>query len=143
MMERLQRKFARYIFRRVYGYYPFLYPSLFVIGMVGMETLEVRRAVHTVVHYLRLLRGGVDNPAALSGVGLWAPARGGRPRRAACARPPALAPVVEVTTIRGQNAPTVRAIRHINNFLERCQDADIHHTTLPSLIRLCKVVLSS
>ncbi|CAG9134629.1 unnamed protein product [Plutella xylostella] len=98
MMERLQRKFARYLFRRVYGYYPFLYPSLFVIGMVGMETLEVRRAVHTVVHYLRLLRGGVDNPAALSGVGLWAPTRGGRPRRAACARPPALAPVVEVTT---------------------------------------------
>ncbi|CAG9118437.1 unnamed protein product [Plutella xylostella] len=98
MMERLQRKFARYLFRRVYGYYPFLYPSLFVIGMVGMETLAVRRAVHTVVHYLRLLRGGVDNPAALSGVGLWAPTRGGRPRRAACARPPALAPVVGVTT---------------------------------------------
>ncbi|CAG9121527.1 unnamed protein product [Plutella xylostella] len=67
--------------------------------MVGMETLEVRRAVHTVVHYLRLLRGGVDNPAALSGVGLWAPTRGGSPRRAACARPPALAPVVEVTTV--------------------------------------------
>ncbi|CAG9120289.1 unnamed protein product [Plutella xylostella] len=74
-------------------------------SMVGMETLEVRRAVHTVVHYLRLLRGGVDNPAALSGVGLWAPARGGRPRRATCARPPALAPVVEVTTIRFFGAP--------------------------------------
>ncbi|XP_048004850.1 uncharacterized protein LOC125240797 [Leguminivora glycinivorella] len=43
MMEKIQKKFARYLYKRLYGRYPFLYPSLFVAGMVGLETLELRR----------------------------------------------------------------------------------------------------
>ena len=47
MVEILQRKFARWLYKKRCGYYPYLYPSLFVSGMVDMETLKFRRNVLT------------------------------------------------------------------------------------------------
>lgn len=35
----VQRKFARFISKSAYGYYPFLYPWMFVSDIVGLDTL--------------------------------------------------------------------------------------------------------
>ncbi|CAF4921640.1 unnamed protein product [Pieris macdunnoughi] len=46
MLERIQNKFTRFLYLRLYGVYPFyplMYPTLFVIGMVGYNKLETRR----------------------------------------------------------------------------------------------------
>ncbi|KAJ8723658.1 hypothetical protein PYW07_007638 [Mythimna separata] len=46
MMERVQNKFVRYLYLRLYGVYPFyplMYPTLFILGMVGYHELRVRR----------------------------------------------------------------------------------------------------
>ncbi|CAG4958615.1 unnamed protein product [Colias eurytheme] len=65
LLERVQRKFARYLYLKLYGYYPYMYPSLFVIGMVGLNTLELRRKLALLIHYYLLLNNRVDNPVAL------------------------------------------------------------------------------
>lgn len=43
ILELVQRKFARYLYKRQYGCYPYIYLSLFVYGKVGLETLCLRR----------------------------------------------------------------------------------------------------
>lgn len=75
MLERVQKKFGRYLYKRLYGYYPFLYPSLFVGGMVGLYTLELRRKCALVIHYFLILQGKIDNPSALAQCSLYVPDR--------------------------------------------------------------------
>ncbi|KAF9411861.1 hypothetical protein HW555_009466 [Spodoptera exigua] len=58
-----------------YGYYPYLYPSSFVAGMVDLETLKFRRVVQTIVHYLSIVHHKVDNPIVLGMVRLLVPKR--------------------------------------------------------------------
>lgn len=128
LIERIQRKFARYLYKRRYQYYPFLYPSLFVSGMVGFETLELRRVLKTLVHYCLLLRHKVDNPCVLEKLGLFAPNRytsvvGRRARRARNLF--ALPAGNRTYTVHACNAPTTRAIVMLNEFLSQIQDADV------------------
>ncbi|KAI5631895.1 reverse transcriptase (RNA-dependent DNA polymerase) domain-containing protein [Phthorimaea operculella] len=75
MIEQVQKKFARYLYKRLYGFYPFLYPSLFVGGMVGIHTLELRRGCALSLHYYLLLNGDIDNPDTLSRCNLYTPER--------------------------------------------------------------------
>lgn len=129
IIERIQKKFARFIFKRMYGYYPYLYPSLFVGGMVGLDTLELRRKLLLLVHYHRLLTNKVDNPTTLERVGLaGVPSRflvggegvvGPRRRRKLFALPPG------VRTRRAAAAPTARAVTLLNSLLTQHMDLDI------------------
>ncbi|KAL0831015.1 hypothetical protein ABMA28_001901 [Loxostege sticticalis] len=110
MLEKIQRKFARWLYKKLYGYYP-IYPSLFVSGMVGVDTLKFRRAMLLIVHYLSVLHGRIDDPGILAefrisvptvswdSAGLVAPRR--RPRLLAL-------PVAR--TQRGRHAPTNHAL---------------------------------
>ncbi|KAF9406691.1 hypothetical protein HW555_013023 [Spodoptera exigua] len=75
MLERVQRKFARWLYKKRYGYYPYLYPSSFVAGMVDLETLKFRRVVQTILHYLSIVHHKVDNPIVLGMVRLLVPKR--------------------------------------------------------------------
>lgn len=132
LLERVQRKFARYLYKKQYGYYPFLYPSLFVAGMVGLETLHFRRKFHLAVHYSLLLRGQIDNPVALEGIRLFVPEqyrRAGRRRRPLFAEPAAAG----LRTCRASNAPGVRASALLNE-LELRQDADVFADSWQSLV---------
>ncbi|XP_028042557.1 keratin-associated protein 10-5-like, partial [Bombyx mandarina] len=62
-----------FLFKKMYGYYPFLYPSLYVTGMVGLDTLELRRKMILMVHYYQLLHNKIDNSTALESVSLYVP----------------------------------------------------------------------
>lgn len=129
LIEKTQRKFARYLYKRKYGYYPLLFPSLFVSGMVGLDTLELRRKIQAVVQYAFLLRGKVDNPGTLSSVGLFVPdkyLRTGRRRHHLFALP-------VHRTCRAGNAPTRRALSLINCLVSEVQDADIFYDSISQL----------
>ncbi|XP_047990755.1 uncharacterized protein LOC125229860 [Leguminivora glycinivorella] len=73
MIEKIQRKFARFLYKRKFGFYPYLYPSLFVSGMVGLDTLELRRKMLLLGHFYKLLCNQVSNPTALARIGLSVP----------------------------------------------------------------------
>lgn len=128
MVEKIQRKFCRYVYKRTYGYYPFLYPSLFVSGMVGFDTLQLRRKLMHILHYYLLLGNKIDNPSVREHIHLFVPQqymRGiGRRQHQLLACPP-------TWHIRqANNSPTARAIALINHYLDSSPDADIFVDTL-------------
>nr|XP_026496136.1 uncharacterized protein LOC113400701 [Vanessa tameamea] len=68
MLERVQNKFTRHLYWRLYGVYPLyplMYPTLFVLGMVGYNQLKVRREFALIVYLIKLLRGKEHNPGVL------------------------------------------------------------------------------
>ncbi|XP_030032976.2 uncharacterized protein LOC115449339 [Manduca sexta] len=65
MLERVQNKFARHLYMKLYGVYPvypLMYPTLFVLGMVGYNELRVRREFALALYLVKLLRGVEHNP---------------------------------------------------------------------------------
>jgi hypothetical protein len=127
MVEKIQRKFARWLYKRQYGYYPYLYPSLFVSGMLGLETLKLRRVMQLMMHYLSVLRNKIDDSVILSQVGLMAPRRlewdlGGvvAPRRW-----PRLLRRPQTRTKYAANAPTNRALCLLGDMLAHDYEIDI------------------
>lgn len=65
MIEKVQKAFLRYLYRRVHGYYPFLYPTKFLLGMLGMCSLEVRRQKDQMIFAIKVLRGHTQCPELL------------------------------------------------------------------------------
>lgn len=145
MLERIQRKFARYVFKRMYGYYPYLYPSLFVTGMIGRDTLELRRKLLLLKHYYLLLNNKVNNPSALERIGFLVPRRhmgGSRgsigPRR----RMRLFTSTSAVRTRRAANAPTPRALSLLNDLLTHFPDIDVHSDSLGLFLKCVVAFLS-
>lgn len=112
MLERIQNKFVRAIYLKMYGVYPFyplMYPTLFVLGMVGYTQLEVRRELALATYVMQLLRGTQCNPGVLRMVSLNVPDRMvGRRRRAG------LLAVPRARTNLLRDAPLTRALRVLN-----------------------------
>lgn len=75
-LEKVQRKFLRYLYLKEYGYYPFLFPSAFILGALGYVSLSTRRSVYVIKHFWKLLKGIVDNPSVLEQLQMWAPEGG-------------------------------------------------------------------
>lgn len=78
MLERIQNKFVRFMYLRMYGIYPgypILYPTLFVLGMVGYFKIEARRDVAVATYLFKVLRGKIHNPKVLELVELCVPDR--------------------------------------------------------------------
>lgn len=76
MIEKLQNKFIRFLYMKLYGVYPgypLLYPTLFILGMTGYNKLEVRRDFTIVCYLFKVLRGKESNPVILEQVGLRVP----------------------------------------------------------------------
>ncbi|KAG6444118.1 hypothetical protein O3G_MSEX003195 [Manduca sexta] len=146
-IERIQKKFARYLYKRMYGYYPYLYPSMFITGMVGLNTLEYRRKLLLLVHYYHLLINKVDNPTTLEQVGLACiPARflvgaesADGPRR--CRR--MFAAPRGVRTHRGAAAPTARAVALLNAMHAQHADLDLFHDKPRHIYNVIKLFLDS
>lgn len=138
MVERLQRKFARYIYKRMYGYYPYLFPSLFVSGMIGIDTLEMRRKLQLAMHYCLILRNKVNNPVILNSMTLYVPDNyvvcGRRRHRL-------FAPVTPRTK-HASNAPTLRALTLLNAFVHDVQHIDIFNDSLCCMFNSLIVYLS-
>lgn len=62
LLEKVQKAFLRYLYKRLFGYYPFMYPTKFLLGTLGYNSLEVRRHKDQLVTMLKILRGTIDAP---------------------------------------------------------------------------------
>lgn len=139
MIERIQNKFTRFVYLKLYGVYPgypLLYPTLFVLGMVGYYKLEVRREVALATYLFKVLRGKTHNPALLEELRLCVPDeyvwRRRRPRLLVvpCARTNLL-----------QKAPLTRALHTLNTIADRM---DLFTCTLNEFTRVTyEVVVKS
>lgn len=116
MLERVQNKFVRYIYKQKYGVYPFFpnkYPTLFILGMVGYNELRVRRELALVTYVFKVLRGKVYNMEILRRIGLCVPDKYVWRRR-----PPPLLAVPHGRTRLVNQAPLTRALRTLNIITE-------------------------
>jgi hypothetical protein len=64
-IERIQKRFLRYLYLKQYGYYPWLYPSAFLLGALGFNSLESRRNMLLGRHFFKLLNGIIHNRQVL------------------------------------------------------------------------------
>ncbi|XP_069365629.1 uncharacterized protein [Maniola hyperantus] len=137
MLERIQNKFLRFMYLKLYGVYPgypLLYPTLFVMGMVGYSTLELRREVSLAAYIFKVLRGKVHNPAVLKELRFCVPNDSGSRRR----RPPLLAQPRARTCLL-QRAPLTRATCTLNSVAEHI---DLFSCSLGEFIRATTLLLS-
>lgn len=127
MIERIQRKFARWLYKKCHGYYPYLYPSQFVLGMVEIETLKARRVMATISHYLSILRGRLDCQEIVERVGLLVPRclQCDETGMVAPRRKPRLIKTPATRTQRASFAPTNNALRLIGDIMIRHDDLDL------------------
>jgi hypothetical protein len=79
-IEKVQKRFARHYYRALYGYFPYLYPSLFVNGCLDMSTLQKRRDEYLCRHFYKLLRNVIHNPDILQLLQFYVPDRYERSR---------------------------------------------------------------
>ena len=126
MLEKVQRRFLRYLYLKEFGYYPFLFPSDFVLGSTGYNSLSSRRNVYVAKHFWKLLRGVVDNPTMLAQLSLWAP-EGGHALRSR----PLLMPV-KARTGALANSPLAIAVKLLNTVH---QDVDLFSATYEEFVR--------
>lgn len=112
MLERIQNKFIRFMYLKLYGVYPgypLLYPTLFCLGMVGYYKLEVRREVALATYIFKVLRGSIQHSGILSEIGFSLP-DGYMERR----RRPRLLVVPCARTNLLERAPLTRALCTLN-----------------------------
>ncbi|KAF9809398.1 hypothetical protein SFRURICE_003495 [Spodoptera frugiperda] len=107
--------------------YPLLYPTLFVLGMVGYYKLEVRREVALASYLFKMLRGKTHNPALLEELRLCVPDEYVWRRR----RPRLLVVPCAHTNLL-QKAPLTRALRTLNTIADRM---DLFSCTLNEFTR--------
>ena len=80
MLEKVQKRFLRWLYFFRYGYYPYLYPSKFIMGCLGFYSLEHRRDTYYARHFFKLMNGIISNPTILSELNLFFPQAFGRSR---------------------------------------------------------------
>ncbi|CAG9112866.1 unnamed protein product [Plutella xylostella] len=130
MLERIQNKFLRFIYFKLYGVYPgypLLYPSLFVTVMVGYTTLAARRDLALATTVFKVLRGWLINPAVLENISLVVPSEDTRGLRRRAGR---LLSIPPARTNLLAKAPLTRALRLLNKVNE---SVDLYNCSLASL----------
>lgn len=131
MLERVQKSFIRFLFHKLYGYYPRMYPTLYILGMVNYTSLEVRRDVYLLKYFLRVLTGRVSNPSLLACISLRVPPVPTiplRPRRRALLAVPA------ARTRALSHSPLHRALSLLNDILDSDSHLDIFHSSESSFL---------
>lgn len=143
MVEKIQKKFARYLYSKCFGYYPYLYPSLFVSGMLGLDTLELRRKLLLMDHYYGIINNRINNSSVLERMGLHVPTWRGSPE---LELPPRrrrrLFAWLRARTRQADNAPTPRALAVLNAMAVEGYDIDIFADSVGGFRRKCSHILN-
>lgn len=130
-LEKVQKSFVRFLYHKMYGRYPYLYPTLFVLGMVDYTSLEFRRHMYLVKYFLKLIRGLTINPELLALVPLRVPRTSGMQLRA---RQRGLLAVPPARTRALSSSPLHLALTLINNILNSDSSLDVFFTPESKLL---------
>ncbi|CAF4878048.1 unnamed protein product [Pieris macdunnoughi] len=135
MLVRIQNKFTRYLYKRLYGVYPLyplMYPTLFVLGMVGYDQLRLRRELALSVYVFKILTGRVHNLDIMEKLSLRVPSRNLRRKSQLLDVPRAHSNLVS-------EAPLTRAIIIINR---TSVEVDLFVCTLAEFTRVASYIIS-
>lgn len=72
-VEKIQKKFLRYLYMREFGFYPWLFPTAFISGMLGICSLSSRRDVALLVMAYKIINGLILIPDILAEIGFYVP----------------------------------------------------------------------
>lgn len=123
LLEKVQKAFLRFLYKKIFGFYPYLYPTKYLLGSLGYNSLEVRRNYQLLVMACRALRGESDCPEVVSGlVRLFVP---DVPRMALRPRQRDLLAVPPARTVSRRNSPLPRALSLLNALLASTPECDL------------------
>lgn len=123
LLEKVQKVFLRFLYKKVFGFYPYLYPTKYLLGSLGYNSLEVRRNYQLVVMACRALRGDLDCPEIVERlVRLFVP---DIPRIALRPRRRDLLAVPSARTVSCRNSPLLRALAQLNALLASTPECDL------------------
>lgn len=132
LLEKVQKAFLRYLYKRIAGYYPFMYPTKFLLGHLGYNSLETRRAYDQIGTAFKIFRNTIDAPDLSDRLlRLYVPnsfLRGRRHR---------LLAVPSSRTVARANSPLPRTLTVINKLLAAYPDCDIFADEWKDLKLLC------
>lgn len=114
LIEKVQKRFLRFLYKKMFGYYPFMYPTKFLQGTLAINSLETRRLYFQILTVVDILGGRLNSPELLGEASrLSVPEQRIRFRSGAV---PLFAPAPARTAAR-QQSPMFRAQRHLNGML--------------------------
>lgn len=126
MLEKVQKVFLRSLYKKLYGYYPFMFPTKFLLGQLGYNSLEVRRMLDQLTLGFKVVRGSVDS-LVLHGLlctlsvpdksTTLPPKRRGRPTK--------LFHLGTSRTVARAQSPLIRVLHHFNALLAANPECDI------------------
>ncbi|KAF9819521.1 hypothetical protein SFRURICE_003614 [Spodoptera frugiperda] len=62
MLEKVQKRFLRFLYKCSLGYYPYMYPTKYLVGCLGFNMLDTRRNFNQLHIALKIYRGIIDAP---------------------------------------------------------------------------------
>lgn len=135
LLEKVQKAFLRFLYKKCYGYYPFLYPSKFLLGSLGMNSLEVRRNFFLMISVCGLIRGRIDCPELVSRVlRLHVPTV---PKNHLRQRARRLMAIPASRTVSHGSSPLVRALEWLNVLLASAPECDLFASGWMTIRREC------
>ncbi|XP_022827048.1 uncharacterized protein LOC111356795 [Spodoptera litura] len=135
MLEKVQKAFLRFLYRKRFGYYPFLYPTKFLLGMLRFNSLEVRRNYSLMTMSCKTLRGESDCPEIVGQV-----VRLSVPRLLTHQLRPRQHPLLavpEARTVAHANSPLVRVLTMLNSLLMSAPECDLFAMRWIDVCREC------
>lgn len=134
MLEKVQKRFLRFLYKKCYGYHPFMYPTKFLQGTLGFNSLETRRLNDQLLTLCRILRSITDCPSLLTEASrLCVPQNRARfrPGRVRLFEP------LRARTLHRQQSPISRAQRNLNALIISHPQFDVFADGWKMIERLC------
>ena len=138
MVEQIQKRFLRYLYKNNYSYYPFLYPTRFLEGCLGYDSVELRRSLALAKFAINIIKNATDCTYLVSNiVRLCVPDGYMRVRRHN------LLSVPTSRTNLYRNSPVARALRLLSSLLADAPHCDLFADKIESLMNECKKYLEN
>lgn len=140
MLEKVQKTFLRFLFKKLYHYYPYMYPTNYLLGTLGFNSLEVRRGFNQLTVAFKTLRGQIDCPelhnrfCRLNVPGNYLGRR--CQRHKLFARPPC-------HTVARAQSPICRTLEVLNALLMEYPECDVFVDGWREIIRVCLMFCES
>jgi hypothetical protein len=119
MVEKVHKAFLRNVFKKGYEYYPFMFLTRLIFGMLGYNSLLLRRNLTLLRIVFQLMKGAISCPTFLDRIGLNMPINFLRGRHHVA--------VPASRTNLYRTAPFPRAIRYINGIILEVLKCDVFH----------------
>lgn len=134
-LERVQKRFLRYLYFKNFNVYTYLVPYSELLDMFGYSSLSQRRRVHDLVFLYKLVRGGVDDSVSLGLLNLRVPNFHSRNRQ--------LFSLPYTRTVAHSNSPLIRMMRLYNQVISKNEELDIFSDNLTTFKKGCISGMSS